>query len=137
VKKLCTVFIGAGFMLSLSVNAAVAMKNKSFSCESDKRIAFTHSRFLMTTPAYTAEVLYINDDSVSFTAIKNIVVNKQIRKMVLSREIARAEEMNGYLTIQGKVWALAVAPEKNRASLYSSNPDINEVPMFCLSSDAN
>lgn len=130
-------FIGAGFVLSLSVNATAAIQNRSFNCQSDQKTTTTKSKLIITVPAYLVEILYINDTSVRFSATKNVVINKQIKGITLSREIARVEEMNGYLTIQGKIWALAVAPAKERASLYSSNPDLNEVPMFCLSTATN
>lgn len=134
-KKLLAVFVGAGFMLSLSVNAAAAVE--SLNCQSDQNTAVTKPKLIISVPAYLVSVTYVDNVSALFTATKNVVINKQIKKLILARELAHIDEMNGYLTIQGKIWALAVAPTKERASLYSSNPDINEVPMFCLSRATN
>lgn len=136
-KKLCTVFIRASFTLSLSVNAVAAIKNRSFDCESDKKITTSKAGSSVTVPEYTADVTDIDGVLARFLVKRNVIINNQLRTKIYTNEKAHLEEMNNYLTVQGRIWALAVAPEKKRASLYSSNPDINEVPMFCLSRDSN
>lgn len=86
-------------------------------------------------PEYSASVVDKNGDgkNVDFIAKKNVIIDGSIRTLLLTRESAQVENTGKYLVIQGTEWALAIAPEKKRASLYNMNPDLNEVPMFCLS----
>jgi hypothetical protein len=134
VKKLSAIFIGANLMFSLPVKASYFFnKPRSFDCQSDKRIEGYGKGSRSSVPEYQALILQISDSKVSFSVKKNYIQKNEIRTATLANEKAYVEESNNYLTIQGYKWALAIAPEKERASLYNMNPDIDEVPMFCLS----
>jgi hypothetical protein len=119
------------------VNALAAIKNRSFECESDKKMTSFKAGNPVTLPEYTADVADIDGVSVHFLVKRNVSVKNELRTRTYANEKAHLESMNNYLNVQGRIWALAIAPEKKRASLYSSNPDINEVPMFCLSPGSN
>jgi hypothetical protein len=135
VKKLGVLFIGANLLFSPQVNAfSFVSKRRSFDCQSDKKISAIVKKNKVTVPEYSALVNDLNDDvHVSFLVKKNYLLKEQLRTQVLVDERSALETSNTYLTVQSDNWALAIAPEKKRASLYNMNPDLNEVPMFCLS----
>lgn len=133
VKKLRLQIVGALLLSSIPVQMVFAVKKrKIYECHSDKKI------LAQTVSEYTAVVRDIAGVNAQFMAKRNYLVhNNEIKTEVLFNGDAQLENTGKYLTIQTIEWTLAIAPEKKRASLYSSNPDMNEIPMFCLSPSAN
>lgn len=124
-------------------------KRKFYECQSDKKVSVSSknvgsknktkskSSKSNTVPEYTAQVSDFAGSTARFVAKRNYVLNNKINTENLHAGEAHIENSGTYLTIQGLEWALAIAPQKKRASLYSSNPDLNEIPMFCLSQQTN
>lgn len=141
-KKLGLHIVGALVLSSIPMHTALAFKKRrTYECYSDKKIQQSHKigfRELQSDHEYTARVSDFAGTSAYFVAKKNILEhNNKIRTETITSGEAHFENTGKYLVIQANEWALAVAPEKKRASLYSSNPDINEIPMFCLSESIN
>ncbi|MES2767518.1 MAG: hypothetical protein V4596_00110 [Bdellovibrionota bacterium] len=140
-KKLGLHILGAVLLSSIPMHTAFAIKKrKYYECYSDKKISqnYKNKSKALTVSEYTAVVREIDEKKAYFTAKRNFIANnKELRTETLSTGEAHVQHTGNYLTVQALEWALAIAPEKKRASLYSSNPDLNEIPMFCLSQQVN
>ena len=121
-------------MSSLPATAVSSLaKKRSYECYSDQTIMGRQKSYSTSFHEYTATVTDFEGDMASLIAKKNYIFNGEVRAKNLTNEKAFIKKANKYLIVQGAEWALAIAPQKKRASLYSTDPDINEVPMFCLS----
>lgn len=138
VKKLGVYILGTILLLpAFPVKSARLKKIKNFECYSDKRVLGIVKKREVILPEYFVTITDLENREAHFVAKKNELYGREIRIQTLTDEDAQVEYAQKYLTIQGREWALAIAPEKERASLYSRNPDVNEVPMFCLSLGEN
>jgi hypothetical protein len=134
-KKVSAIFIGANLLFSPAVRASPTIKDRRyFNCQSDKKITLLDQNST-SAPEFLALVTDSNDSDarVNFSVKKNYILKNHLKTQILVNEKSAIETASTYLTVQSDNWALAIAPEKNRASLYNMNPDFNEVPMFCLS----
>lgn len=127
--------LGATLLLSsLPVKALSPIaKKRTYECFSDQVVSGRSKSYDNSIYEYSATVTNFDGNTAILIAKKNYILGGQIRVKDLTHEIAVVTHENKYLTVQGVEWALAIAPQKKRASLYSANPDVNEVPMFCLS----
>ena len=134
-KKLGIHILGAILVSSLPVNGSAfySKKRRNFDCYSDKKISGVVKKSQTSVHEFSAQVKEIDEKRAVLLVKRNYLSGKDIRSQTLTNEEALIDDSSKYLTIQGNEWALAIAPAKKRASLYNMNPDINEVPMFCLS----
>jgi len=140
VKKFGLHIVGALLLSSIPMHTAVAYKKrKLYECYSDKKVLQSSKRNpKQLSFEYSAKVSDIEGPMAIFVAKKyQTKSNKVVKTTILTQGEAHFDDSRKYIVVQATEWALAIAPEKKRASLYSSNPDINEIPMFCLSESLN
>lgn len=134
-KKLWSIFLfSSAFMPLSSVQSddVLDMKPVVLHCESDTRIFVGPDKHY---PEYIAEVVPQSYSIAELTARQYIVSDNKLLSRILIKQFSDVRVTSTHLTILGDNWNLAITPTFTRASLYSSNPYINEVPMFCLSKD--
>lgn len=143
-KKLGLHIVGALVLSSIPMKAANAnkvsayKKRRYFECYSDKKITQVKKLRTSQVHEFSALVSGTDEKTAELVAKRNFLTQKnKVKTETIAQGAAHVENTGKYLVFQGEEWALAIAPEKKRASLYSSNPDINEIPMFCLSQVKN
>ncbi len=125
-KKLWSIFL-------FSAAAGSLAHAESLRCASDATITIAHEWGVYTYPEFHVEVVPQNQVSAKFAVYQYYRAQSHLSIRLLAKQVATIQPSATHYTVTGAEWSLAISPNKERASLYSTNPYLNEVPMFCLS----
>lgn len=125
--------LGAGMLASVKAHS---YQTEFLVCQSDSVVVTTKNPTLRAHE-YIVRLSQYDGNTILFETIQNFLRKDEVVEMRLTKERAILIEEKGIISVKGREWAIAISTEKNRASLYNMNPDINEVPMFCLSPELN